>query len=51
MVIAALLATVGPRGCVVMPTLTLGGSESPVVFDVRASPSTQEIEEYARKGV
>ena len=38
-VIGALLSVVGPRGCVVMPTLTLGASESPAVFDVRESPS------------
>lgn len=39
-VIAALRAVLGPRGCLVMPTLTLGASEGPVVFDVLESPST-----------
>ncbi|HEY3298128.1 MAG TPA: AAC(3) family N-acetyltransferase [Armatimonadota bacterium] len=39
-VIEALLEVVGSRGCIVMPTLTLGTSESPVVFDVRHSPSS-----------
>lgn len=38
-VIDALLQCVGSRGCVVVPTLTLGVSECPVVFDVRNSPS------------
>lgn len=37
-VIDALLEAVGPRGCVVVPTLTLGRSEAPVVFDVRHTP-------------
>lgn len=49
-VIEALLRIVGSHGCVVMPTLTLGASESPVVFDVRESPSTSgRITEVFRK--
>lgn len=39
-VIRALEEVLGPRGCLVMPTLTLGGAENPVVFDVLESPST-----------
>lgn len=42
-VIAALLEAVGPRGCVAMPTLTLGKATNPVVFDVRNSPSTSGL--------
>jgi aminoglycoside 3-N-acetyltransferase len=42
-VIAGLLETVGPHGCVVVPTLTLGANESPVVFAVRNSPSTSGL--------
>ncbi len=38
-VIQALLSVVGERGCVVMPTLTLGASETPAIFSVRESPS------------
>jgi aminoglycoside 3-N-acetyltransferase len=39
-VIEALIAAVGARGCIVMPALTLGASECPVVLDARHSPST-----------
>lgn len=42
-VIDALLEVTGPKGCVVVPTLTLGASESPVIFDVRESPSTSGL--------
>lgn len=42
-VIDALLSVAGPSGCVVVPTLTLGSSESPVVFDVQESPSTSGL--------
>ncbi len=42
-VIDALVECVGPRGCVVVPTLTLGSSESPVRFDVANSPSTSGL--------
>lgn len=38
-VIDALLEALGPRGCLVMPTLTMGAAENPVVYDVRQSPS------------
>ena len=38
-VIEALLEVLGPRGCLVMSTLTIGVKESPVVFDVRETPS------------
>ena len=38
-VIEALLEVIGPRGCLVMPTLTMGAAENPVIFDVRTSPS------------
>lgn len=39
-VIAALQAVLGPRGTLVMPTLTLGMDEQRAVFDVSRSPST-----------
>lgn len=39
-VVAALQAVLGPRGALVMPTLTLGAREDQIVFDVRRSPST-----------
>lgn len=42
-VIDAVLAAIGPDGCAVVPTLTLGASESPVVFDVRESVSTSGL--------
>ena len=42
-VIGALRETVGARGCVVVPTLTLGSNECPVVFDVRSSPSASGL--------
>lgn len=49
-VVQALLDVIGPRGCVVVPTLTLGASESPVHFDVRESPSgSGRITETFRK--
>ncbi len=38
-VIEALLEVLGPRGCLVMSTLTIGVKESPVVFDVRKTSS------------
>jgi aminoglycoside N3'-acetyltransferase len=43
-VVDALLAAVGPRGCVMMPAFSMGGSmlsyvESGSVFDVRSTPS------------
>jgi len=42
-VIDALLGVVGERGCIVVPTLTLGSPESPLVFDVRESPSSSGL--------
>lgn len=42
-VIAALREAVGLRGCIVVPTLTLGTGEAPVTFDVRNSPSTSGL--------
>ncbi len=49
-IIEALLQAVGPRGCIVMPTLTLGGSEHPVMFDVHESPSSSgRVTEVFRK--
>lgn len=42
-VIGALQSVLGPRGCLVMPTLTLGMSEARVIFDVRRSPSTSGL--------
>jgi aminoglycoside 3-N-acetyltransferase len=49
-IIDALLGIVGARGCVVMPTLTLGASEHPTVFDVRESPSRSgRVTEVFRK--
>jgi len=42
-VIDALLEVVGERGCIVVPTLTLGASESPLIFDVINSPSTSGL--------
>jgi aminoglycoside 3-N-acetyltransferase len=48
-VIAALQAVLGERGCLVVPTLTLGMDEAQVRFDVRLSPShTGRITEVFR---
>lgn len=38
-IIEALLEVLGPQGCLVMSTLTIGVKESPVVFDVRETAS------------
>ena len=42
-VIDAVLETVGDKGCMAVPTLTLGAGESPVIFDVCNSPSTSGL--------